>query len=222
MTDRPIRVFVVDDHELIRTGVEALVAEEEGMEMVGSADTAKDALRSIPDAHPDVVVLDMRLPDGDGVRICREIRSASPDVRCLIFTTYSDDQALMDSIMAGAAGYLLKETRGADLMSAIRRVAQGHSLIDPTVTSGLLDRLRGGSPEESEVQLTGQEERVLELIAEGRTNRQIGAAMGLAEKTVKNYVSNLLTKLGMESRTQAAIFAVRQGQSSSGLPGLRG
>jgi DNA-binding NarL/FixJ family response regulator len=206
----PIRVFVVDDHELIRRGLEGLVLEEQDMEMVGSAPTASEALATIPRARPDVVVLDMRLPDGDGVRVCREIRSSHPDIKCLIFTTYGEEKALMDSILAGASGFLLKHTRGSELIRAIRRVAEGYSLIDPLVTSGLVERLRGESRSDPSTMLTPQEQRALLLISEGLTNRQIGREMHITEKTVKNYVSNLLKKLGVESRTQAAVLQVRK------------
>jgi DNA-binding NarL/FixJ family response regulator len=205
-----VRVFLLDDHEVVRRGVRELLEVEEDFEVVGEAGTAEEALTRIPSARPDVAVVDMRLPDGNGVEVCREVRSANPSVQCVVLTSFADDEALFDSIMAGAAGYLLKQIKGADLVDAIRRVAAGQSLLDPNVTARVLERLRKG-PEEDErlARLTDQERKILDLIAEGLTNRQIGERMFLAEKTVKNYVSNLLSKLGMERRTEAAVFAAR-------------
>jgi two-component system, NarL family, response regulator DevR len=206
----PIRVFLVDDHEIVRRGVRELLESEDDLEVVGEAGTAAEAITHAAANHPDVVVLDVRLPDGDGVELAREIRSAHPEIQCLILTSFSDDEALVQAILAGAAGYLLKQIKGTDLIDAIRRVAAGHSLLDPAVTSRILERLRTPAPaDERLARLTNQERRILDLIAEGLTNRQIAARVHLAEKTVKNYVSNLLTKLGMERRTQAAVFAVR-------------
>jgi two-component system response regulator DevR len=206
-----IRVFLLDDHEVVRRGVrELLEAGGDDVVVVGEAGTAGEALRRIPAVHPDVAVLDVRLPEGNGVEVCREIRSRHPEVRCLMLTSFADDEALFDSIMAGASGYVLKQVRGADLVASVRSVAAGQSLLDPQVTARVLERLRR-SPDEDEggVHLTDQERRILDLLAEGLTNRQIGERMYLAEKTVKNYVSNLLTKLGMHRRTEAAVYGAR-------------
>jgi two-component system response regulator DevR len=205
-----IRVFLMDDHEVVRRGLADLLGMESDMEVVGEAGTTADAMHRIPAARPDVAVLDVRLPDGSGVEVCRDIRSQMPEVRCLMLTSYADDEALFDAIMAGASGYVLKEIRGNDLVDAIRQVAGGKSLLDPAATQRVLDRLRKGEQHDSRLDgLSDQERRILELIGEGMTNRQIGEAMHLAEKTVKNYVSSLLAKLGMERRTQAAAFAAR-------------
>lgn len=205
-----IRVFLMDDHEVVRRGLADLLGMESDMEVVGEAGSKADALHRIPAARPDVAVLDVRLPDGSGVEVCRDIRSQMPEVRCLMLTSYADDEALFDAIMAGASGYVLKEIRGNDLVDAIRQVAGGKSLLDPAATQRVLDRLRRGEQHDSRLDgLSDQERRILELIGEGMTNRQIGESMHLAEKTVKNYVSSLLAKLGMERRTQAAAFAAR-------------
>jgi DNA-binding NarL/FixJ family response regulator len=205
-----IRVFLLDDHEVVRRGVKDLLEQDDDIEVVGEASTAEEGLSRIPPTTPEVAILDMRLPDGNGVEVCREIRSQNPEINCLILTSFADDEALFDSIMAGAAGYLLKQIKGTDLIDAVKRVAQGQSLLDPEVTARVLERLRKG-PEEDErlARLTEQERKILDLIAEGLTNRQIAERMFLAEKTVKNYVSNLLAKLGMERRTEAAVFAAR-------------
>ena len=204
------RVFLLDDHEIVRRGLRDLIEAEDDLEVVGEAGTADEALRRIPSTRPDVAVLDVRLPDGDGVSVCRDVRSSHPEVRCLMLTSFSDDEALFSSIMAGASGYVLKQVRGSDLVDGIRRVGRGESLLDPTLTSRVLDRLRHGSEEDELVgQLTPQERRLLDLLAEGLTNRQIAERMFLAEKTVKNYVSNLLAKLGMGRRTEAAVYAAR-------------
>ena len=205
-----IRVFLVDDHEVVRRGVRELLEQQEDLEVVGEAGTAEEAIGRIPPTQPNVALIDMRLPDGNGVEVCREVRSANPEIQCVILTSFSDDEALFDAIMAGAAGYLLKQIKGTDLVDAVRRVASGQSLLDPEITTRVLERLRRG-PEEDErlARLTEQERKILDLIAEGLTNRQIAERMFLAEKTVKNYVSNLLTKLGMERRTEAAVFAAR-------------
>jgi two-component system, NarL family, response regulator DevR len=203
-------VFLLDDHEIVRRGVRELIEVEEDLLVVGEAGTAEEALARIPVAAPDVAVIDMRLPDGNGVEVCREVRSRNPDIQCVILTSYADDEALFDSIMAGAAGYLLKQIKGNELIDAIRRVASGQSLLDPTVTARVLQRLREGPKQDERLaRLTDQERKILDLIAEGLTNRQIGDRMFLAEKTIKNYVSNLLAKLGMERRTEAAVFAAR-------------
>ena len=203
-----IRVFLLDDHEIVRRGVRDLLEESGRIEVVGEAGTAAEALSRIPPTRPQVAVLDVRLPDGSGVEVCREIRSRHPEIQCLMLTSFNDDEALFQAIMAGAAGFLLKQIKGPDIVDAIERVASGQSLLDPAVTARVLERLRT-PPEEDErlASLTGQERKVLELIAEGLTNRQIGERIHLAEKTVKNYVSNLLAKLGMERRTQAAVYA---------------
>ncbi len=204
------RVFLLDDHEIVRRGLRELLEAEEGFTVVGEAGTAEEALAGIPATRPDVAVLDVRLPDGDGVEVCREIRSQHPEINCLIFTSFADDEALFSAILAGAAGYVLKQVRGTDLVDAIHRVAQGQSLLDPTVTARVLERLRAPQPPDvDEVTLTDQERRILDLIAEGLTNRQIGERMFLAEKTVKNYVSNVLMKLGMSRRSEAAAYAAR-------------
>jgi len=205
-----VRVFLLDDHELVRRGVREVLEVEDDFEVVGEAGTAEEALARIPAAGPDVAIIDMRLPDGNGVEVCREVRSRNPEVQCVVLTSFADDEALFDSIMAGAAGYLLKQIKGTDLVDAIRRVAAGQSLLDPNVTARVLERLRNGPAQDERLaRLTDQERKILDLIAEGLTNRQIGERMFLAEKTVKNYVSNLLGKLGMERRTEAAVFAAR-------------
>jgi two-component system response regulator DevR len=207
-----IRVFLLDDHEVVRRGVrELLEADSQGeIEVVGEAGTADEALRRLPAVRPDVAVLDVRLPDGNGVEVCREIRSNHPDIRCLMLTSFADDEALFDAIMAGAAGYVLKQVRGSDLVDNVKRVAAGQSLLDPSVTATVLERLRRGPEEDPGApHLTEQERKILDLLAEGLTNRQIGERLYLAEKTVKNYVSNLLMKLGMHRRTEAAVYASR-------------
>jgi len=203
-----VRVFLLDDHEIVRRGVRELLEANDDIEVVGEAGTAEEGMARIPAVKPDVAVVDMRLPDGNGVEVCREVRSRDESIQCLILTSFADDEALFDSIMAGAAGYLLKQIKGTDLVDAIRRVATGQSLLDPNVTARVLERLRKG-PEEDErlARLTEQERKILDLIAEGLTNRQIGERMFLAEKTVKNYVSNLLAKLGFHRRTQVAVLA---------------
>ena len=206
-----IRVFLLDDHEVVRRGIAALLESSGDIEVIGESGSAPEAARRIPALRPDVAVLDARLPDGSGIDVCRDIRSADPSIQALILTSYQDDEALFSAIMAGAAGYVLKQIRGTDLVDAIRRVAAGQSLLDPAVTQQVLTRIREGNeraPSEL-ARLTDQERRILELIAQGLTNRQIGEAMFLAEKTVKNYVSSLLSKLGLERRTQAAILATK-------------
>jgi DNA-binding NarL/FixJ family response regulator len=203
-----IRVFVLDDHELVRTGLRTLLESEEDMDVVGEAGTAVQGLKMILDLVPDVAILDVRLPDGNGIEICREIQSSTPQVRCLMLTSYSDDDALFSSIMAGASGYVLKEVGSGDLLGDIRRVSEGMSLLDPALTQELFDRLRKDQEAESRLTvLTPQERRVLELIALGQSNRQIAEQLFLAEATVKNYVSSLLSKLGMRRRTEAAVYA---------------
>jgi DNA-binding NarL/FixJ family response regulator len=210
------RVFLLDDHEIVRRGLRELLEAEDDLEVVGEASTAAEALARIPAVRPEVAVLDVRLPDGNGVEVCRDIRSEHPEVQCLMLTSYADDEALFDAIMAGAAGYVLKQVRGAELVDGIRRVAAGQSLLDPSMTSRVLERLRK-APEEDErfAGLTEQESRILALLAEGMTNRQIASEMFLAEKTVKNYVSNLLAKMGMQRRTEAAVYAARLAERRS-------
>lgn len=209
--DGVTRVFLLDDHEIVRRGLADLLNLESDLEVVGEAGSKAEALHRIPAARPHVAVLDVRLPDGTGVEVCRDIRDNMPEVRCLMLTSYSDDEALFDAIMAGASGYVLKDIRGHDLVDAIRQVALGRSLLDPIATQRVLDRLRRGEQHDERLNgLTEQETRIIELIGEGLTNRQIGERMHLAEKTVKNYVSSLLAKMGMERRTQAAAFIARR------------
>ncbi|WP_151477204.1 response regulator [Streptomyces albicerus] len=207
-----ITVFLLDDHEVVRRGVHELLSMEEGIEVVGEAGTAADAMVRIPATRPDVAVLDVRLPDGSGVEVCREIRSRDESVKCLMLTSYADDEALFDAIMAGASGYVLKAIRGDELLAAIRDVAAGKSLLDPEATARVLERLRDGGGPKGDTRLaslTDQERRILDLIGEGLTNRAIGERLHLAEKTIKNYVSSLLSKLGMERRAQAAAYVAR-------------
>ncbi|MBA4861089.1 response regulator transcription factor [Streptomyces sp. PSKA54] len=207
-----IRVFLLDDHEVVRRGVHDLLSGEDDIEVVGEAGTAEEALVRIPATRPDVAVLDVRLPDGSGVEVCREIRSRDEQIKCLMLTSYADDEALFDAIMAGASGYVLKAIRGNELLSAVRDVAAGKSLLDPVATARVLERLRTGQAEKGDDRLsnlTEQERKILDLIGEGLTNRAIGERLHLAEKTIKNYVSGLLSKLGMERRSQAAAFVAR-------------
>ena len=204
-----IRVFLLDDHEIVRRGLRELLESEGDIEVVGEAGTAEEAYGRIPATTPDVAILDVRLPDGDGIEVCREVRSKHPEIACLMLTSYAEDEALFSAIMAGAAGYALKQMRGTDLVDGVRRIARGESLLDPSLTTQVLERLRHPAEPDALAGLTDQERRILDLIAEGMTNRQIGEAMFLAEKTVKNYVSNLLSKLGMSRRTEAAAYAAR-------------
>jgi two-component system response regulator DevR len=208
MPDDRIRVYLLDDHEVVRQGLRSLLEGAGDIEVVGESGSAVDATHRIPALRPHVAVLDGRLPDGSGIEVCRAVRAVDPDIKALILTSYDDDEALFAAIMAGAAGYVLKEIKGNDLVSAVRQVAAGNSLIDPALTARVLDRVRnpsGTAPEFAE--LTEQELKLLAHIAEGLTNRQIGEQMFLAEKTVKNYVSSILAKLGLERRTQAAVLA---------------
>ena len=217
--DAVIRVFLLDDHEVVRRGVAELLGAEPDLEVVGEASTAVEALSRVPAVRPDVAVLDVRLPDGDGVTVCRELRSLFPDLRCLMLTSFADDEALFDAIMAGASGYVLKQIRGTDLVGAIRTVASGQSLLDPRTTARVLERMRSAAAAKDPLTgLSEQERAVLELIGQGLTNREIGERMFLAEKTVKNYVSHLLAKLGLQRRTQAAILAteIRRGTDVAG------
>jgi DNA-binding NarL/FixJ family response regulator len=205
-----IRVFLVDDHEVVRRGVAALLESEPDIEVAGEAATAESAMARIPALKPDVVVLDVRLPDGSGVDVCRDVRSKVPDLACLILTSFADDDALFNAVMAGAAGYVLKQIHGSDLVGAVRTVAAGQSLLDPHTTATMLRRLRDQATKKDPLAaLSDQERHILELIGEGLTNRQIGERLFLAEKTVKNYVSNLLSKLSMQRRTQVAALAAR-------------
>jgi two-component system response regulator DevR len=208
--ERPIRVFLLDDHEVVRRGLRELLEDEPDIEVVGEAESAASALRRIPALRVDVAVLDARLGDGSGIDVCREIRSQDESVRAIILTSYDDDDALFAAIMAGSAGYVLKQIHGTDLVDGIRRVAAGQSLLDPALVARVLQRVREGSgPPDELAALTDQERKILACIAEGMTNRQIGERLFLAEKTVKNYVSSLLAKLGLERRTQAAVLAAR-------------
>lgn len=205
-----IRVYLLDDHEMIRRGIRDLLESEGDIVVVGESDSAREATSRIPALRPDVAILDGRLPDGSGIDVCRDVRSQDPSIKALILTSYDDDDALFSAIMAGAAGYVLKQVRGNDLLDIVRRVAAGQSTLDPSVTAQVLERIRTGPPVNKELEsLTEQELRVLDLIGKGLTNRQISQELFLAEKTVKNYVSSLLAKLGMSSRTQAAIYAVK-------------
>lgn len=205
-----IRVYLLDDHEVVRRGLRDLLEQEDDIEVVGESGSAVDAAHRIPALKPDVAVLDGRLPDGSGIDVCRDIRSVDPSIKALILTSYEDDEALFAAIMAGAAGYVLKQVRGNDLIDGIRRVAAGQSLLDPAVTARVLERIRKGPDQPDELRdLTDQERRILLLVAEGLTNREIANRMFLAEKTVKNYVSSLLAKLGLERRTQAAVLAAK-------------
>jgi two-component system response regulator DevR len=202
-----IRIFLLDDHEMVRRGITDLLTSEPGFEIVGEAATAEQALSRILAVKPDVAILDARLPDGSGIDVCRDVRSALPSTYCLILTSYDDQDAVLASVLAGASGYVLKEVRGAGLIDAVRQVALGRSLIDPGVIDKVMRMVRDGSPAENKLAtLTDREREVLDLITEGLTNRQIGERLFLAEKTVKNYVSQLLVKLGMQRRTQAAVF----------------
>ena len=216
----PIGVFVLDDQEIVRRGVRGLLEAEPDIKVVGEAGTASAALARIPVLRPDVAVLDVRLPDGDGVLVCREVRSRAPGVACLMFTAFSDDQALLDSILAGAAGYVLKQVRSSDLVGAVRMAASGQSLLEPRAASKLIARRRDASGERDPLtRLTPHERSVLQGIGEGLTNRQIGERLSIAEKTVKNYVSTLFRKLGLQQRTAAAAYAARTFNGRTVEPG---
>ncbi|MFF9489527.1 response regulator [Streptomyces sp. NPDC014676] len=213
-TGSPIKVFLLDDHEVVRRGVHDLLDDEPDITVVGEAATVEQALIRVPALRPDVAVLDVRLPDGDGVTVCRELRSRMPDLACLMLTSFDDEEALLDSIMAGAAGYVLKQIQGSDLVSAVRTVARGQSLLDASATAKLMARLRSAGQQPAEEPdvlpgLTDREREILDLIGEGLTNRQIGQRLYLAEKTVKNHISRLLSKLGVERRVQAAVIATQ-------------
>jgi DNA-binding NarL/FixJ family response regulator len=220
----PIRIFLLDDHELVRRGIRDLLWSEDDLVVVGQAANAAEALELIPQTKPDVAVLDVRLGEGpdepNGIEVCREIRSEHPEVACVMLTSFADDEALFASIMAGASGYVLKQISGRELTTAIRRVAAGESLLDPAVTARVLERLRHPEPADDPLSdLTGQERKILALISEGLTNRQIAEQMYLAEKTVKNYVSHLLAKLGMARRSEAAAYAARLAERRRGALG---
>ncbi|HWJ81722.1 MAG TPA: response regulator transcription factor [Nocardioides sp.] len=206
----PIRIYLLDDHEVVRRGMREMLEAEDDFEVVGESGSAAEATRRIPALRPHVAILDGRLPDGSGIDVCRDVRSQDPSIKALILTSYDDDDALFAAIMAGAAGYVLKQVRGNDLLDMIRRVAAGQSTLDPSVTAQVLERVRSGPPKDKALEvLTEQEQKILDLIGQGLTNRQIAQRTHLAEKTVKNYVSSMLAKLGLSSRTQAAIFAVK-------------
>jgi two-component system, NarL family, response regulator DevR len=210
----PIRVFLLDDHEVVRRGIRDVLETEPDITVVGEAGTAAEALARVPAVRPDVAILDVRLPDDDGVSVCRELRSRLPDLACLMLTSFGDDEALLSAIMAGAAGYLLKQVRGSDIVGAVRTVAAGGSMLDPRMTAVVIERLRAPAVGDDPLAgLSEQERRVFDLIGDGLTNRQIGEQMFLAEKTVKNYVSVVLSKLGMQRRTQAAALAGRLQES---------
>ena len=202
-----IRVFLLDDHEIVRRGVRELLESEPDLTVIGEASSAAEARARVPALRPDVAVLDVRLPDGNGVEVCRELRSALPRMAALMLTSFADDDALMDAIVAGAAGYVLKQIRGSDLVGAVRTVAAGGSLLDPTATAAVRARLQAPANDAVLAGLTDQERKILVLIGEGLTNREIAERMFLAEKTVKNYVSNVLAKLGLQRRTQVAVLA---------------
>jgi len=221
-SDAPVQVFLVDDHEVVRAGIRSLIEGEEDLEVIGETGSAEEAVRRIRQTRPDVVILDVRLPDGSGVEVCRDVRSDDPDCKVLMLTSFADDDALFNSILAGASGFLLKQVRGTDLADAVRQVAAGKSLLDQGVHDRVLRRLRGETDDAGQGlldQLTEQEQRILALIAEGYTNRQIAEQVHLAEKTVKNYVSNILSKLGMARRSEAAAFVARMETRSTHDPG---
>ncbi|MFI7240964.1 response regulator [Streptomyces qinglanensis] len=219
-----VKVFLLDDHEVVRRGVHDLLDAEPDLTVVGEAGTAEQALTRIPALRPDVAVLDVRLPDGDGVSVCRELRSRMPELACLMLTSFDDEEALLDAILAGASGYALKQITGTDLVSAVRTVASGQSLLDPGAAARVMARLRG-EPSQEEQQpglaaLTERERDILALVGEGLTNREIGRRLYLAEKTVKNNISRLLAKLGVERRVQAAVLAAQMsGPGTDGAPG---
>ena len=206
-SDTPTKVLIVDDHEIVRKGLVMLISRQEDLVVAGAAGAAAEAVQKARELSPDVVVLDIRMPDGSGVEACRDIRAENPDVKVLMLTSYSDEEAVMGSIMAGASGYLLKEIRSEEIVDAIKRVGAGQSLLDPMVTASVLDRIRNGNDaDDGWNQLTSQEQRILESIAEGKTNREIAQEIHLSDKTVKNYVSNILGKLEVSRRSQAAAY----------------
>ncbi|MGW2679231.1 response regulator [Streptomyces sp. NPDC001436] len=222
----PVRVFLLDDHEVVRRGVHDLLDAEPDLTVVGEAGTAEQALARVPALRPQVAVLDVRLPDGDGVSVCRELRSRMPDLACLMLTSFDDEEALLDAIMAGASGYVLKQITGTDLVNAVRTVASGQSMLDPGATARVMARLRGGAAKEEQPRglpgLTEREREILALVGEGLTNREIGKRLYLAEKTVKNNISRLLAKLGVERRVQAAVIATQAMADQDGRDGQDG
>lgn len=212
----PVRAFLLDDHEIVRRGVRDLLESSGDIDVVGEASTAEQARERVAPCAPDVAVLDVQLPDGSGIEVCRDLRAAHPDLGCLMLTSFGDDEALLDAVVAGAAGYVLKQVRGSDIVDSVRRVAAGESLLDPALVERAKQRLRAGAEQDERLRdLTPQEQRILSLLSEGRTNRQIAEEMFLAEKTVKNYVSNLLSKMGMSRRTEAAVYAARLQERSA-------
>ena len=212
-TDHKLKIMIVDDHDIVRKGLAMLVSRQDDLSVVAEAGTVAEAVEKARESGPDVVVMDIRLPDGTGIEACRDIRDENPDVKVLMLTSYSDEEAVMGSIMAGASGYLLKEIRSQEIVDAIRRVGAGQSLLDPSVTASVLERVRRGKEPDALAQLTEQEQRILELIADGQTNREIAGQINLSDKTVKNYVSNILGKLEVSRRSQAAAFlAERRGR----------
>jgi DNA-binding NarL/FixJ family response regulator len=207
---RRIRVYILDDHEIVRRGITELLERSGDIVVVGESGSAREAARSLPDLHPDVAILDGRLPDGSGIDVCRDVRSVDPSIKALILTSYDHDHALPAAVVAGASGYLLKQIRGTDLVDSVRRVASGQTMLDPSMTALVLERIRRCPDEQDDLRvLTPQQRRILDLVGEGLTNREIARRMLLSEKTVKNYVSSMLAKLGFTSRTQAAVFAAR-------------
>lgn len=218
-----VTVFLLDDHEVVRRGLRDLLEAEDDITVVGESGRADEAARRIPALRPDVAILDARLPDGSGIDVCRDVRSSDPSIKVLILTSYDDDDALAAAIVGGAAGYVLKQVRGQDLVDSVRRVAAGESLIDPTLAERTRERFRSRESVPPELEsLTEQELKILGHVADGLTNRQIGEQMFLAEKTVKNYVSSILAKLGLERRTQAAVLATRLESNGRGQPGTAG
>jgi DNA-binding NarL/FixJ family response regulator len=215
----PIRIVLIDDHEVVRAGIKAMIDAQDDMEVVGEAGTAEDGVRRVGYDEPDVVVLDVRLPDGSGVESCRDIRTRFPDVKVLMLTSFADEEALLAAILAGASGYVLKRVKGTDLVNDIRRVGAGESLLDPEMTEKLFERLRSGPKSDPLLaRLSDQEREIVSHIAEGKTNKQIADDMFLAEKTVKNYVSNLLAKMGMSRRSEAAAYVARLDAEKDSLP----
>jgi DNA-binding NarL/FixJ family response regulator len=216
---RPLRLVVVDDHEVVRQGLVALLGRREAFQVVGEAGTAQEALSVVRRFRPDLVVMDVRLPDGSGIEACREIRSEMPEVRVIILTSYPDEEAVLSAIIAGASGYLLKQIRGRDLVNALEAVGRGESLLDPAVTEKVLERVRRiatGTYTDELAALTAQEQRILALVAEGKTNKEIASEVFLSDKTVKNYVSSILSKLNLERRAQAAAFVAKHRIPGSG------
>jgi len=212
-TKNKLKILIVDDHDIVRRGLAMLISRQEDLSVVAEAGTVAEAVEKARESVPDVVVMDIRLPDGTGIEACREIRDENNDIKVLMLTSYSDEEAVMGSIMAGASGYLLKEIRSQEIVDAIRTVGAGQSLLDPTVTASVLERVRRGKEEDVLAQLTEQEQKILELIAEGQTNREIAGQINLSDKTVKNYASNILGKLEVSRRSQAAAFlAERRGR----------